>query len=397
MTDKKHKRKKVRQIIIWTVLGTLALLFIYAVFIKKPKAYVDIQLEAVKQETLYAEVSATGTINPIETVLVGTQVSGEITEVFVDFNDQVKRGQLLARMDTRNLRSSLNEAKANVEMSEISVEQSKRNLDREKELYEKGLSSSLALEQAQDAYDNAVAGLKIAKIQLSKMSVNLNYADIVSPIDGVVISKDIEVGQTVAATFTTPTLFSIVNDLSKMKIDASVDEADIGQIKAGQKVVFTVDAYPDDEFSGVVDQIQIQPIILQNVVTYKTVVLIDNPDMKLLPGMTATLIIRTQEQDCDRTVPNSALSFEPLEYDWSVLSDKGYHMESLKEADEDQSSIWVMKGKTFKEVPVDVLFTNGIKSSVKGEVSLKDSVITNCKIQIGEEKKGLFGGGEDEQ
>lgn len=395
MTERRHKQKKVRNIIIWSVVGVLFLLFVYAVFLKKPKSYVEIQLEAIQSETLFTEVSATGTINPIETVTVGTQVSGEITDVYVDFNDQVKKGQLLARLDTRNLSSSLNESRANVEKAEIMVEQSKRSLEREKELFEKGLSSELALEQAQDNFNNAVASLKIANIQLNKMSVNLGYANIISPIDGVVISKDIEVGQTVAATFTTPTLFSIVNDLSKMKIEASVDEADIGKVKKGQQVVFTVDAYPEEEFKGVVDQIQIQPIILQNVVTYKTIVLIDNPDMKLLPGMTATLIIRTEEQSCDRTVPNSALSFEPLEYDWSILSDKGYHMKGI-DAEEDQSTIWVMEKKTFREIPVEVLFTNGIKSSIKGEVSLKDSVITNCKIQIGEEKKGLFAGGEDE-
>ncbi|MCB9224060.1 MAG: efflux RND transporter periplasmic adaptor subunit [Crocinitomicaceae bacterium] len=397
MTEKRARNKKIRNIIIWSVVGLLVMLFIYSVFIKIPKSYVDVQLEPILTEILYTEVSATGTINPMETVTVGTQVSGEITDVYVDYNDKVKKGQLLARLDTRNLRSSLDESRANVEKSEIMVEQTKRSLDREKELYEKGISSDLSLEQAQDAYNNAVASLKIAKIQLNKMSVNLGYAEIISPIDGIVISKDIEVGQTVAATFATPTLFSIVHDLSMMKIEASVDEADIGKVKKGQHVVFTVDAYPDDEFTGVVEQIQIQPVILQNVVTYKTIVYVNNPDLKLLPGMTATLIIQTEAQPSDRTVPNSALTFEPLEYDWSILKKKGYSMKKSELA-KDQESIWVMRNKVFTQIPVEVTFTNGIRSAVKGEVSLEDSVITNCKIQIGEKKSGgLFSGGEEDE
>jgi HlyD family secretion protein len=371
-------------------------MFIYNQFIKQPPTSVNVQQEVVKEETLFLEVSATGTINPVNMVDVGTQVSGQISEIMVDYNDDVKAGQVLAKMDMRNLRSSLKESKANLEKAKINMDQTKRSLDRTKELHTKELASELEIEQAQDAYNNAIATYNISKIQLEKNSVNLGYADIVSPIDGVVISKNAEVGQTVAATFSTPTLFTIANNMTEMKIEASVDEADIGLVKEFQKVVFTVDAFPEDEFTGVVAQVQLQPTIINNVVTYNVIILIQNPDLKLMPGMTATLIIQTKEKPNSITVPNSALAFDPSDADWKVLKKKKYKMIALEE--ENENTVWIKEDKTFKEVAVEVDFTNGIRSSIKGDIAVGDSVITNLKVKIGEEAEGsLFSPPEEDE
>ena len=380
------RRKRIVNIILWVAGISLVGLFVYNQFIRTPPVFVDIQKEPVIEETLYREVSATGTINPLEMVEVGTQVSGEISEVRVDFNDLVKKGQVLARMDTRNLKATLEESKANLRKSEVVLDQSERNLKRVTELAEGGVVPQVDLEKAQDDYNNALATYHIAKLQLEKNSVNLGFANIVSPIDGVVISRNVEVGQTVAATFSTPTLFRIANDLKEMKIEASIDEADIGQIKQYQKAVFTVDSYPDEDFQGVVAQVQLQSTVIQNVVTYNAIILIENPDLKLLPGMTATLLIQTEERPNCRTVPNSALSFKVKKEDLSVLKKKKYKVRGLEK--EAPHSVWIMKGRELKEVPVEVDFTNGIRTAIRGEFGLQDTVVTKLKVKTEEESGG---------
>lgn len=380
------RKKKVLNIVLGSVAALLVAWFVYTQFLRKPPVFITIQKEGVIEETLYREVSATGTINPIEMVDVGTQVSGKISEVRVDFNDQVKKGQVLARMDTRILKSTMRESRANVDKAEITLEQTKRELERQKQFVESGVSPKVELEKAQDAYNNAVATLHIAKLQLQKNSINLGFAEIVSPINGVVISRNVEVGQTVAASFSTPTLFTIANDLKEMKIEASIDEADIGQVKQYQKVVFTVDSYPEEDFSGVVAQVQLKPTVVQNVVTYNVIVLIENPEMKLMPGMTATLIIQTEERPNSLSVPNSALAFDPNEKDWKQLKKKKYNLTSLPE--EKENTIWLVKGKTLQEVAVEIDFTNGIRTAIQGNISTADTVVTNLKIQVGEKVSG---------
>ena len=379
------KFKKIRNYILWGLAGIGFIWFIYNQFIKQPPVAIDFMEEEVAAENLYQEVSATGTINPVEMIEVGTQVSGQISEILVDYNDEVKEGQVLARMDMRNLKSSLKESNANLEKTKVLLDQAKKNLDRTKDLHAKGFSSDLDLETANNDYQNALAAYNVAKIQKEKNSVNLGYADIISPLDGIVISKNVEVGQTVAATFSTPKLFVIAKDLSQMKIEASVDEADIGQVKPGQFVIFTVDAFPDDEFSGTVGQVQLQPNVIQNVVTYNVIIMINNPDMKLLPGMTATLLIRTEEKNNAVSIPNSALAFDPEKYDWDVLKSKGY---SMKGSDTEGESVWILKDKTLTEKEVTVDFTNGIRSSISSGLEPGEFVVTNLKIKIGEEQNG---------
>lgn len=382
------RKRKIRNIIIWSLVGVLLCVFIYKQFIEREPVFIDVQQEAVVDEILYTEVSATGTINPIEMVDVGTQVSGKISEVLVDFNDEVKEGQLLAKMDMRILSSSLKESKANLNKAQVVLDQTQRALDRSKELYEEGVIAKVELERAQDDHNNAKATYTIAKLQLEKNSVNLGYADIISPIDGVVISREVDVGQTIAASFTTPILFSIAKDLKEMKIEASVDEADIGLVKQYQKVIFTVDSYPEEEFGGVVAQVQLKPTVVQNVVTYNVIILIENPELKLMPGMTATLIIRTDERPNSISVPNSALTFDPFKKDTDELKRKKYQLKSLTE--KTPNTVWVLKKKTMTEVAVDVMFSNGIRTAIESELTVGDSVITNIKITIGEDKGGSF-------
>ena len=372
------QKKKIRNIIAWSLAALLVIAFIgYKIFFKEPPI-IDIQKEVVMKESIFMEVSATGTINPILMVDIGTQVSGEISEVLVDYNDVVKQGQVLARMDVRILKSSLEESEANLSRAKVALKQADRSLKRSRELFSAGVIPKIELEKAEDVFSDAQAAYNISKLQLDKNSVSLGYADIVSPIDGVVISKNIDVGQTIAATFTSPVLFTIAKDLREMKIEASVDEADIGQVKNNQSVTFTVDSYPEDEFKGVVTQVQLQPTVIQNVVTYNVIILIQNPDLKLMPGMTATLIILTDEKPNSITVPNSAMTFNPLNEDWEKLEKEKYVIESLDE--KSASSVWILDGKTFKEISVVVGFTNGIKSSVTGNLEVGDSVITNLKI-----------------
>jgi HlyD family secretion protein len=382
------QKRTIKNIIIWTITIGLLGLFIYFQFIKKEPVTIEIRQEVVVEETLYSEVSATGTINPIEMVDVGTQVSGIIATVLVDYNDQVKAGQVLARMDKRNLNSSLLESKSNLIKADVSLKQTERALKRNKQLFEQGFIAEIELEEAQYQYDNAKATYTISKLQLDKNQVNLGYSNIISPIDGIVISKNIDVGQTIAASFSTPVLFSIANDLKQMKIEASVDEADIGMVKPSQKVIFSVDAFPDDLFEGVVNQVQLEPTELQNVVTYNVIVIIQNPDLKLMPGMTATLIIRTDEKPNSISVPNSALSFHPDEEDINNLKRKKYDINSLNNSD--LNTIWVLNNNALTEKQVDIKFTNGIQSAISGQLTPGDSVITNINVTIGKESKGSF-------
>ena len=387
------KGKKIRNIIVWSIVVILLGIFVYKQFIQKDPVFISIQQEVVAEETLYAEISATGTINPIDLVDVGTQVSGIISEVMVDYNDRVKNGQILARMDKRNLTSSLLESKSNLVKAEVTLKQMDRELERNKKLFEKGFIAEVELEKSQYDYDNAKATYTIAKLQRDKNSVNLGYTNIVSPINGIVISRNVDVGQTIAASFSTPVLFSIANDLKQMKIEASVDEADIGMVSKGQKVIFTVDAFPDDIFEGIVEQVQLKPTVVQNVVTYNVIVIIQNPELKLMPGMTATLIIRTKEKPNSISVPNSALSFLPQEDDIKSLLKNKYKIESINKSG--VSTVWSLKGNSLIEKEVTVSFTTGIQSAISGQLSPGDSVITNINITVGDEKTGSFFSGPE--
>lgn len=266
---------------------------------------------AVERGTLSNSVTATGTIEPITEVEVGTQVSGKITKLYADYNSIVKAGQLLAELDTVELRATLDSRTASLESARVKYEYQKKNYVRIKGLFEKGMVSQTDYEDAEYQYQTSKTDYDQAQSNMVQAETNLGYARIFSPIDGIVLSREVEVGQTVAASFETPTLFTLAQDLRKMQVVADVDEADIGQVVEGQKVSFTVDAYPDDVFEGSVTQVRLQATTESNVVTYEVVIDAPNPDVKLKPGLTANVTIFTMQKPDVLVVPAKALRFSP--------------------------------------------------------------------------------------
>lgn len=287
----------------------------------------EYRTEPVTRGDITATVTATGSVNAVTTVLVGTQVSGTIRSLYVDFNSPVKKGQIIAQIDpssfeaqAQQARANLSVAAANLEKAEAALVDAKRTLDRNTQLSAKNLIPRSDLDTATTNYDSAKAQVSAAKAQIEQAraalafaETNLKYTKIVSPVDGVVISRNVDVGQTVAASFQTPTLFTIAQDLTKMQIDTNVAESDIGVVKLGQDVDFTVDAYPDVTFKGKVSQIRRAPITVQNVVTYDVVVLVNNRELKLMPGMTANVSIIIATKKDVLKIPNTALRFRPSE------------------------------------------------------------------------------------
>ncbi len=279
--------------------------------------------QKIERGDITEKITATGTINPISTVNIGTQVSGSIAEIFVDYNSEVKKGQLLAQIDpalfeatVAQRKAALNVAKAQVDVQENEIVYYKKHLDRIKKLNTSKYSTDADLESAERDYNNAIVQLELRKAEvaqaeaaLQSAEIDLKYSRIVSPVDGIVVSKEVEVGQTVAASFQTPTLFNVAEDLTKMQIETSVVEADIAKVKEGQTVEFSVDSYPDETFYGIVTQVRNEAITTSNVVTYEVIIEIDNKDLKLKPGMTANVEIITAEKKGVMLVPNKALRF----------------------------------------------------------------------------------------
>lgn len=293
----------------------------------------------VIQGGIVEKITATGIINPISTVNIGTQVSGIIAEIYVDYNSKVDKGQLLALIDPQTFEATVDQrqaaldiAKAELEVTKNDIVYYKKHLDRIKKLNRSQYSTDKELETAQRDYSNAVAQktlkeaeIKQAEAALKQAKIDLEYTRIISSVDGVVISREVEVGQTVAASFNTPTLFNVAEDLTKMQIEASVVEADIAKVKDGQKVEFSVDSFPDEIFEGVVTQVRNNPITTSNVVTYEVIISIDNRELKLKPGMTANVEIITAEKENALLVPNKALRFYVTDENGEVrrYQDKG--------------------------------------------------------------------------
>ena len=317
------KKKVVIGVIVLVVIA--GIVFGFTLFKRNNNKALRYEKTAIDRGDITALVDTTGTLNPVTIVDVGSQVSAKIANIYVDFNSQVKKGQLLAELDQSPFLIKVQQNEANYLSSEASVEKAKVTLDntekqynRAKSLFEKELISFEQFETTETQYFgaksdllSAEARLEQAKAQLDSSKVDLEYTIIKSPIDGVVINRNINAGQTVAASFQAPVLFQIANDLSKMQVECSVDEADIGTVKESQKVRFTVDAFPNDNFTGVVRQVRYSPEVIQNVVTYTTIVNVENPEMKLRPGMTATVSIVVGEAKNALRVSNSALRFNP--------------------------------------------------------------------------------------
>ena len=274
---------------------------------------VEYRTDPVTRGDMRAAVTATGTVNPVTTVLVGTQVSGTIKSLYADFNSRVKKGQIIAQIDPAFFETQLAQSQANADRAQAALRDAERILNQNKTLYARNLVAKNDYDAAETNYDSAKAQLAQAKAALQAAETNLSYTKIYSPVDGIVISRNVDVGQTVAASFQTPTLFTIAQDLTKMQIDTNVAESDIGMVRLGQEVEFTVDAYPDTTFQGKVWQKRQAPITIQNVVTYDVVVQVNNSDLQLMPGMTANVSIITAIKDDVLRIPNAALRFRPAE------------------------------------------------------------------------------------
>jgi HlyD family secretion protein len=266
----------------------------------------------IERGDLNVTVTATGTVNPHALVQVGTQVSGTIAHIYADYNSQVKKNQRVALLDTTFLSAAVEDAESNLRKMQAQENLTRRSYERTQALFDKGLAAQADLDQAAADRESAKAGAASALAQLNRARINLRYASIISPIDGVVINRAVDVGQTVAASFNTPTLFTIADNLTRMQVQASIDEADIGKVAIGQQAQFTVDAYPDREFIGTVSQIRLQPTTTQNVVSYTVMIDVDNPDQALLPGMTANITIVVQQARDVLKVPLAALKFRPF-------------------------------------------------------------------------------------
>jgi HlyD family secretion protein len=317
---------------------------------------VEYRTEPAARGDVKETVTATGTVNPVTTVLVGTQVSGTIMKIFVDFNSRVTKGQLIAQIDPAFFVTQLAQAQANTDRAQAALRDAERILNQNKTLFARNLVAKNDYDAAVTSYDSAKAQLAQAKAALDSAETNLSYTKIYSPVDGIVISRNVDVGQTVAASFQTPTLFTIAQDLTKMQIDTNIAEADIGKVKVRQDVEFSVDAYPDTTFNGKVWQKRQAPIVVQNVVTYDVVVQVDNRDFKIMPGMTANVSVITSTKDNVLRIPNAALRFRPAERgpEKAAGSEK-----KVPGGEKKGPAIWVLENGKPKRVGVTLGISDG--------------------------------------
>ena len=333
----------------------------------------------VEKQNISTSITATGTIEPVTEVEVGTQVSGIIDRIYVDYNSEVHRGQVIAELDKTNLLSKLASAQSNLSNAQSSLNYQSANYKRYKTLYEKGLVSANDYENAKLSYEQAVQQVKVQQQNVQEAQTNLGYATITSPIDGVVLSKEVEEGQTVASAMTTPTLFIIAQDLTDMRVIADIDEADIGGVKEGQRVTFTVDAFPDDTFEGAVTQVRQQATTESNVVTYEVVISAPNDQLKLKPGLTANVTIYTLEKNDVLAVPARALRFTPNE----ALLQEGETVEDV----EGHAKVWTKEGNVFKAHKVEIGTSNGMLTEIISGVAAGTEVLTDFEIIGGKEKE----------
>ena len=371
---------------VWYAIAAVVVILIAWSFLRGGKKEEKVSFETAKVEKsdIHTSITATGTIEPVTSVTVGTQVSGIVSKLYVDYNSVVKKGQVIAELDRTNLISELNTAKANLASSESSMAYEKANYNRYKTLYDKGLVSADEYESALLSYRKAREDVSTKRESVNKAQTNLGYATITSPIDGVVLSKSVEEGQTVAASFNTPELFSIAQDLTDMRVIADIDEADIGGVKEGQRVSFTVDAFPDDHFEGQVTQVRQQATTESNVVTYEVVISAPNNDLKLKPGLTANVTIFTMEKNDVMSVPSKALRFIPTE----ALLEKGQTISDC----EGEHKLWTLEDNTFKAHKVEIGTSNGMVTEIISGIPEGTEILTDFKISGGMPEESQQGG-----
>ena len=372
--------KKLRISKIWIAVLVIVIVAVatWAMSGGKKEEDINFKEEKVALKTLQNSVTATGTIEAVTSVTVGTQVSGIVNKLYVDYNSQVKKGQVIAELDKTNLLSELNTAKANLASAQSSLNYQAANMERYKTLYKKGLVSADEYENALLTYRQAKEQVASSRENVQRAQTNLGYATITSPIDGTVISKSVEEGQTVAASFNTPELFTIAKDLTNMQVVANVDEADIGNVKEGDRVTFTVDAYPDDTFEGTVKQVRLEATTNNNVVTYEVVISAPNADLKLKPGLTANVTIYTQERSGVLAVANKALRFTPTKEtvgkDMKIVDCKG------------KNKVWTLNGNTLTAHPVTIGQSDGINTEITKGLKQGDKIVTEIVVNVPEEE-----------
>jgi len=362
-----------------------------AILVIKPfsgkEAAVTFNTTRVEKGSITNTVTATGTIEAITTVEVGTQVSGILQHVYVDFNDVVKQGQLLARLDETSLKAQVEQSQSQVDQAQALLNFQEATYSRLKVLFDKKLIAQADYDQALYNYENSKASLNNAKSSLARSKVNLGYATITSPIDGVVLNRAVEEGQTVAASFNTPTLFTIVNDLTQMEVQTDVDEADIGRVKQHQRVEFTVDAYPDMKFEGNVSEVRLQPVTTNNVVTYVVILSAPNPHKKLMPGMTASATIYVEEKENTLILSGKALRFTPdEEYLQKKMTDREKGTAGQrKPLSEGSKAVWVKEQNgVLHPVMVTVGIENGSTVEILSGLNESDEVVIS--MSSGSEK-----------
>lgn len=371
----------IRRAIIWTAaVIIIAAAVILAAGKRKAQQQVTYDTVPVEKGDVAYFVTATGTIEPVTEVEVGTQVSGIIAKLYADYNSTVKEGQIIAEMDKVTLESDLASARATYDGNKAEYVYQEKNYQRSKGLHDKNLISDTEYEQAEYNYAMARSAFENSEAALAKAERNLSYATIASPIDGIVIDRAVEEGQTVAAGFETPTLFTIAADLTKMQVVADVDEADIGGVKEGQRVSFTVDAYPDDVFEGRVIQIRlgssssgssVTGTTTESVVTYEVVIAADNPDLKLLPRLTANLSIYTREAHDVLYVPSRALRFDPR-----AMAGKNDRINDCEGA----AKVWTKEGSVFTAHPVTTGISDGISTEITGGIDEGMEIIAGASF-----------------
>lgn len=384
------KSKKIS--IIWVAVGVVLVIAVAAYLLSggKKKEEVNFKTEKVAKVNILNSVTATGSIEPVNEVTVGTQVSGIVSKIYVDYNSVVKKGQVIAELDKSNLMSQLNSAKSQLSQAQASLRSAQSDLDyqkanfnRYKTLYQKGLISANDYESARLSYQTSVQTVASRKDQVvaaqeevSRAQTNLSYATITSPIDGIVVNKSVEEGQTVNANMSTPDLFTIAQDLTNMQVVADVDEADIGDVKKGERVTFTVDAYPNDTFEGTVTQVRLEATTTNNVVTYEVVISAPNADLKLKPGLTASVVIYTQESNGVLSVPSKALRYTPAKETVG-----GRKIQDVSNA---KNKVWTLEGNTLVAHRVNIGITDGTHTQVLSGIKEGQKVITGVDVSTDE-------------
>ena len=375
-----------KKALVIAAVAAIAALAVWLLSGGKKEEKITFDTAAVAPANIMNSITATGTIEPVTSVTVGTQVSGIVSKLFVDYNSVVKKGQVIAELDKTNLMSQLNTAKTQLATAQSQLNYQTANYKRYKTLFEKGLVAADDFDNAKLSYTQAKEQVASAKEEVQRAQTNLGYATITSPIDGVVLSKSVEEGQTVAASFSTPELFTIAQDLTNMQVVADVDEADIGDVKEGERVTFTVDAYPDDTFEGEVKQVRQEATTTNNVVTYEVVISAPNADLKLKPGLTANVTIYTAERKGVLSVPSKALRFTPQKETVGKMK--------IVDVANAKNKVWTIEGNSIVAHKVNIGMTDGTNTQIVGGIAEGTKVVTGLNVMGGEEPKPMEAQGE---